>query len=120
MYGDPVDSTRELEKERVMGPSLRSKAGNKFKCERVMGPILVMGRVAVEHDYRDDHVRSTFVVGHVSDGDRFDLPIEYFLCADRLGLRCRSAARLRCCSAAIVFGFTSSMFFDVITKMILR
>ena len=27
--------------------------------ERVMGPSVVMGRVAVEHDYRDDHVRST-------------------------------------------------------------
>ena len=67
-----------------MGQCLRSKAGNKFTCERVMGPSVVMVRVSVEHDYRDDHdVRSTFVVGHVSDGDRFDLPIEYFLCADR-------------------------------------
>ena len=45
--------------------------------ERVMGPSVVMGRVSVEHDYRDDHVRSTFVVGVVSDG--------------AIGLTCRSS-----------------------------
>ena len=28
--------------------------------------IIIIGRVAVEHDYRDDHVRSTFVVGDAS------------------------------------------------------